>query len=294
MHQHDVTVDEPKSLWERLRRLVGAGDGKGPPVGLALSGGVVRGAAHVGVLEVLDREGIEIDLVAGTSAGAILGAGYAAGIAPERLLQEFEGLNWFSIATPTLDLDFRGLLDTRPLERLLRDRFGLTTFDALERPFQAVACDIGSGERVVLSEGDVVQAVLASSAMAGLFKPVDLDGRQLIDGGYLDNLPVDVAHEMGARTIIAVDLLADTLTGPVPKNFVEIWQRVLFMMIEANQDHVDSLVARAAPEASVVTIRPDLAGLSFSDFDDVSALYERGRRAAEAALPRILEAIGDE
>jgi len=294
VHHHDVTMDEPRSLWERLRRLVGAGEHHGPPVGLALSGGVVRGAAHVGVLEVLDREGIEIDLVAGTSAGAILGAGYAAGLAPKDLLAEFERLNWFSIATPTLDLDFRGLLDTKPLERLLRDRFGLTTFDALERPFRAVACDINSGERVVLSEGDVVQAVLASSAMAGLFRPIDLDGRQLVDGGYLDNLPLDVAHEMGAKTILAVDLLADTLSAPVPKNFVEIWQRVLFMMIEANQDRVDAQVARATPEASVVTIRPDLAGLSFSDFDDVRTLYERGRRAAEIALPRIFEAIGDE
>ena len=293
MDDHDVTIDEPKSLWERLRRLVGAGERHGPPVGLALSGGVVRGAAHVGVLEVLDREGIEIDLVAGTSAGAILGAGYAAGVSPETLLAEFERLNWFSIAAPTLDLDFRGLLDTRPLERLLRDRFGLTTFDALKRPFRAVACDIDSGERVVLSEGDVVQAVLASSAMAGLFKPIDLDGRQLIDGGYLDNLPLDVAQEMGARTIIAVDLLADTLSAPVPTNFVEIFQRVLFMMIEANQARANAQVAREAPEASVVTIRPDLAGLSFSDFDDVRALYERGRKAAEAALPRIREAIGD-
>ena len=166
-------MSEIDDLWERLRGLVGLDEEGGHPLGLALSGGAVRGAAHIGVLEVLEREGIGIDRIAGTSVGAIVGAAYAAGHRPAAILEEFRDAGWLSLGSPRFDLDFRGLLDSAPLERMLRERFGLTTFEELEIPFRCVACDIGTGERVSLSEDDVVRAVLASGAMAGLFRPVD-------------------------------------------------------------------------------------------------------------------------
>lgn len=243
----------------------------------------MRGAAHVGVLEVLDRAGVTVDRIAGTSVGALVGAAYAAGARPAEILEEFRGARWLAIGKLHLDLDFRGLLDGTPLERLLRERFGLTTFDALEIPFRAVACDIGTGERVVLEDGDVARAVLASGAMVGLFSPVEIEGRQLIDGSYLDNLPVEEVRAMGARTVLAVDLLADPVGPEGPDNVLEIWQRLQCLMIQA---------AQPVPEDVEVLIRPELQGLSYIDFDDVDAFYERGRRAAEEALPKLREALG--
>lgn len=269
---------ELEDLWNRLRRRIGIGGPNGRPLGLVLSGGAVRGAAHLGVLEVLDQNEIGIDRIAGTSIGAIVGAAYAAGIPPEEILDEFRNASWLSIGSPRLDLDFRGLLDSGPFEKLLRERFGLTTFDALEIPFRAVACDIAAGERVVLSRGDVVKAVLASGAMAGLFRPVEIEGRPLIDGGYLDNLPIGEVRAMGATTVIAVDLLSDPVGAKAPENVVEIWQRVLCLMIRA---------AQPLPEDSDILLRPDLTGFSYTDFDDVEELYRRGRRTAEEALPAI-------
>ncbi|MFW6175776.1 MAG: patatin-like phospholipase family protein [Acidobacteriota bacterium] len=271
------------SLLHRLRRRSGFGRPAGPPVGLVLSGGAVRGAAHLGVLEVLHREGVKIDRIAGTSVGALVGAAYAAGARPAEILEEFRKARWLSIGRPRLDLDFRGLLDSVPLERLLRERFGLTTFAALEIPFRAVALDIGAGERVVLEEGDVARAVLASAAMVGLFSPVEIEGGQLIDGGYVDNLPVGEVRAMGARTVIAVDLLADPVGPEGPDNVVEIWQRLLFLLIRA---------AQPIPDDVDVLIRPELRGFSYVDFDEVDELYERGRRAAEEALPKLREALG--
>ena len=235
------------------------------------------------VLEVLDREGIRVDRITGTSIGAVVGAAYAAGIPPAAILEEFRSASWLSIGSLRLDLDFRGLLDSGSFEELLRDRFGLTTFEALEIPFRGIACDIDAGERVVLSEGDVVRAVLASGAMAGLFRPVEIDGRPLIDGGYLDNLPVGEARDMGATTVIAVDLLADPVGADAPRNAIEIWQRVLCLMIRA---------AQPVPEDTEVLIRPDLAGFSYTDFDDVEEFYRRGLRAAEEALPSIRGILG--
>lgn len=138
-----------------------------PRFGLVLSGGAVRGAAHVGVLEVLEEAGLAPDLLVGTSAGAIIGAAYAAGRPTARIAGVARRLDWFSLVGPSLHLK-TALLGTRQLEALLRDDLGLTTFEALERPFCAVACDLGSGQAVTLESGDLVRAVMAGPRVLSL------------------------------------------------------------------------------------------------------------------------------
>jgi len=253
-----------------------------PKIGLALSGGAVRGAAHVGVLRVLHRNGIRPDFVAGSSAGAVVGSAYAAGVEPDQLEEIAEELDWSSWARPTLRLKM-SLFDSQPTGRFLRDRIGLTTFEELEIPFAAVCCDVSTGEVVALTSGDLVQAVRASSAIPGLFPPQERDGRLLVDGGIVDDLPVDVVREMGAEFVIAVDLLPPSKEPRRPENLFEIWQQSLHCMIINN--HPD-------PSEIDCLIVPEVGHLSFSNFERADELLDLGEAAAEAAMPALRRALG--
>ena len=255
-----------------------------PRIGIALGGGAVRGAAHIGVLRVLEREGIRPDFVAGTSIGAIVGGAYAAGRSTDDLERLFSELDWFSLVRPTFKLK-RSLLGTQKLGKLLRDRLGLTTFDALRIPFAAVTCDLHSGECVALTEGDVVPAIQASGALPGIFPPEEIDGRMLADGGIVENLPARVAREMGADLIIAVDLLPAGHGSKRPDSLFEIWHRSVYLMVRANH-----------PECGQAchTITPRIAEFSFTDFEEVRGLVRRGEEAAAesvAAIRRDVESI---
>lgn len=251
-------------------------------LGIALSGGAVRGGAHIGVLKVLIEAGLEPRYVAGSSVGAIVGGAYAAGRDMDDLERLFATLDWFSLVRPTLKLR-RSLADTRKLGRFLRAQLELTTFEALRIPFTAVACDLNSGESVALTRGDVVQAIRASTALPGLFPPEQIGGRTLVDGGIVENLPVGAARGLGAGYVVAVDLLP---MGPRTKGFnnlFEIWQRSMYLLIRGNHPR-----RRTAD----YTITPDIADFSFTDFREVSELVRRGEEAARAALPFLLEELG--
>lgn len=249
-----------------------------PTLGLVLSGGAVRGAAHLGVLAVLDEAGIRPDLVVGTSVGSAVGALYAAGQRPEALLDLLEPVSWRSLVELSLTSG-RSLFGTAGFERYLRERLERRSFEELALPFRAVACDLLSGEAVALGEGDVVEAVLASCALPGLFPPVERDGRLLVDGGVVDNLPLEVAFTMGADYCIGVDLLPPFRPdGPAPGNFFEVWERSLYLMIRGGHP---------APGERECRIQPDISGCSFTDFDEVGELYRRGAAAAREALPRL-------
>lgn len=253
-------------------------NGRERSIGIALSGGAVRGAAHVGVLRVLASAGLDPCCIAGTSVGAVVGAAWAAGHSADELERLFSTLDWGSLVRPTLKLT-RSLMDTRRLAKLYSKRLGLTTFEALKTPFAAVACDLTRGERVVFTEGDLVQAVRASSALPGLFPSEQVEGRVLVDGGVVDYLPVEAARALGARTVVAVDLLP---IGNRPRrigNLFEIWYRSVYLMIRANHPSVGE---------DCIMIRPDVADFSFTDFKEVPELIRRGEEAARVALPEIL------
>jgi len=205
---------------------------------LVLSGGGARGIAHLGAIKFLEKLGFHFDLVIGTSMGSIIGAGYACGLKPEemeRFLKEFgdaDGLiNALDISTA---LSRRGLFRRDVIERYLRKAFDHKTFDDTLIKLVIVAYDITSDELVLLDEGDIVTAILASTAIPGYFEPVVCEGRILVDGGIANrgDFPVWIARELGADTIIVVDVSPKWLMGGFLSSqmedfadFVERWRK---------------------------------------------------------------------
>lgn len=205
-----------------------------PKIGLVLGGGGAKGAAEVGALKVLEEAGIHVDYIAGTSIGAIVGSLYAAGYTADELEQLFCNQEWLSLLTdrrddlsgeplktedgityifgfPVIDTANKsfGVLSGGRVEEVVDSMLkakGINSFSDMRIPFRCVAAELKTAEEVVLSNGDVPRAVRASMAIPGLFKPVEIDGRKLIDGGMMNILPVDVVRDMGADIVIAIDL----------------------------------------------------------------------------------------
>ncbi|HID64851.1 MAG TPA: patatin, partial [Anaerolineae bacterium] len=198
-------------------------------IGLILSGGGARGAAHLGVLRVLEREGIRPDCVVGVSAGSVVGAGYCAGVSVAKMEEAALDLQWSKLGRlvrPRL-----GLFDSHRLESYVAGLVGNLQFADLSIPFAAVAADILTGQLVVLKEGSVAWAVRASCALPGIFTPVERGDQLLVDGGTINNLPVSAAREMGADYIIAVDLLPPQDGHPRPKNLFEMWSLSFYTLL---------------------------------------------------------------
>jgi len=253
-------------------------------IGLALSGGAVRGAAHVGVLQVLQREGIEPAVVAGTSVGSLVGAAYAAGLPAEELGQVFRTVRWPKLARLSWKNRF-SLFDTRPMEDVIHSVLGVGEFDQLKKPFAAVACDVVSGEKVVLRSGALAPALRASSAVPGVFPPVEMEGRLLVDGCVADNLPVDVARELGADFVIAVDIVPPPQGARRPRNILELMMITGYLWSRANH-----------PPAGAIEclIQPEVGAYLGWDFNEVELLEACGRTAAEKALPGLVAALSGE
>ncbi|MBN1137533.1 MAG: patatin-like phospholipase family protein [Anaerolineae bacterium] len=244
-------------------------------VGLALSGGGARGAGHVGVLEVLDREKVPIDCIAGTSAGSLVGAAYAAGIRGERLVELTRQTRWRHMARFTWPHD--GLVSFAPLERYLTRTMGDLTFADLEIPFAAVATDMATGEQVTLRQGRVAPAVRASCSVPGVVAPLELNGRLLADGGVVNNLPISVVRDMGAEVVIAVSLFK--ARGRRPRGFPNILATAVeYMLVRAGDD----------PSSADVCISLPMAGLSsILKPSGAKGSMALGRQMAEEAMPRI-------
>lgn len=277
---------------------------KGPPrLGLALSGGGVRGLAHIGVLKVLTEAEIPVCAVAGTSAGGLIGALYAAGISPQRMEEEALRMASPRCLLPFINraLPFRGLLSAQKVAEYLESFLGDLTFDQLPIPLAVVAVDLVTGQKVVLNEGRVVDAVRATIALPGLLSPVERNGQILVDGGLLDNLPADVVRQMGAERVVAVDISTDdtsvsSLTEElkrrpfVPDSLADmadiLWRSLAVMMREANrrnleEAHPDLLVRPAIPAGVTV-----LTGLTRA-----AEIIAAGEKAARAMLPYLKDLV---
>ncbi len=177
-------------------------------IGIALGGGAARGIAHIGVLEILEKEGIPIDVVAGTSAGAVVGALYCYGMSHLQLKEVINGFDWKKRRNMVdISLPKTGFIAGDKLMQKVQDLMGGDiTFDQLEKPFACVACDLVSGEEVVMNTGSVTEAVRASIAIPIVFQAVKRNGHYLIDGGMVNQIPVNVARAMGADYVIAVNV----------------------------------------------------------------------------------------
>ncbi len=268
-------------------------------VGLALSGGGARGLAHIGVLKVLEREGIPIDCLAGTSMGGLIAAAYAAGLSPDFLEQEAMHMGsirqLLTLAEPPLPR--RGLFEGQKVSEYLRNHLGERTFDDLRIPLALIAVDLDGGQEVVLREGRVVDAVRATIALPGVLVPVEREGRTLVDGGVLNNLPADVVRRMGADLVVAVDVASGGSTPPlvvealrrrryIPSGLVgtlDVLSRTLVVMMEEIQRH---RLAQARPD---VVIRPPIPpGVTvLTGFSRAAEIIAAGEQAAREALPRV-------
>jgi NTE family protein len=246
-------------------------------LGLALGGGAVRGAAHVGVVAVLEREGIRPDVVAGVSAGAIVGAGVAAGVPAAEMLEAFRKANWLQIAVPAW-LSRLSMLDSSPLGALIERVTSVRDFEGLQLPFAAIACDLLTGRRVVITSGSLREAIVASSAIPGLFEPVRRGGQMLVDGQLLENVPVQAALDLGADYVLGVDVM------PPPSNSAEPTE--LRDVILMSWDIVQRQRLRGSVRPDL-TVTPRVGSIGLSDFSRVADAYEAGVAAMEAALPRL-------
>jgi len=287
-----------------------------PRIGLVLSGGGARGLAHIGVLKVLEQLRIPVDVIAGTSMGAIVGGLYASGMRADELEREMLKVRWGEIfasrverrqlsqrrkeedfeVSPLVELGWRdgelrspsSAVSSRGLESLLR-RYTLPVrdvdqFDRLPIPFRAVATDMESGATVVLDHGDLALALRSSMSVPGVFSPTEVNGRVLGDGGLVNNLPVDVARALGADRVIVVNIgtpLAgrETLGSPIG-----LTSQMINILTEQN---VQRSLASLGPQD--VLISPALAGLSSDDFDQTATFIALGEAGSRGRSDRLAD-----
>lgn len=283
-------------------------------IGLVLGGGGARGAAHVGVLKVLEEEGIAVDFIVGTSMGAIVGALYASGYRAadiERILQE---IDWSTalrdqsereLMSPQRKADAalipsslevgvgpgglrtpQGLIQGQNLglllRRLLQHAADIDDFDRLPIPFRAVAADVVSGETVILDSGDLVDAVRASMSVPGVFQPIRIDDQLLVDGGVVDNVPIGVARAMGAGRLIAVDVGAGLAAEENLASPASVTMQVISILI--NRQTRRTLESLGDHD---ILIRPHLGDIGSADFPRAAEAVPLGEAAARAALEEL-------
>lgn len=251
-------------------------------LGLALAGGVARGRAHLGVLQVLEEAGIEVDLVSGVSAGAIVGALYAAGLSLERLFELSKCFSWSNLVRPIVlnpfrrGLDRLGLVDFYNLEMAIIQALGDITFAELRRPFVVGVTDLVTGEAINISTGRVAAAVRASSSVPGIVAPCRWRNQLICDGFASNNLRIQVLRDLGADVVLGVNIMP--LARHRPPNFFWAGSTALTNLIVHAGDRLDSADAM---------IEPDVAEMDFLIPDDIE-LVQRGRAAAAAVLPQLL------
>lgn len=251
---------------------------KPPRIGLALGGGAARGFAHVGVIQVLEREGLRPDYVVGTSAGSLVAVLYASGMKPAELERAALSMEEAAIADWTLPLLSRGMLRGQALARYVSQQVGGKQLQELPLPVGVVATDLQSGEGIVFRRGDAGTAVRASSAVPGVFQPVAISGREYVDGGLVAPVPVRQARQMGAELVIAVDISSAPEGNPTGDTLQLLLQTFAIMGQSINRHELAT---------ADLVVRPALVGVGSAAFAERQRAMAAGRAAMEAALPRL-------
>ncbi|UJW83681.1 patatin-like phospholipase family protein [Hydrogenophaga sp. SL48] len=251
---------------------------RAPRLGLALGGGAARGFAHVGVIQVLEANGIHPDVVTGTSAGSLVAALYASGKDATELERAALSMDEATLTDWILPLVSRGLLRGEALARYVRQAVGGKLIEQMKLPLGILATDLGTGQGVLFRRGDAAQAVRASSAVPGVFNPVAIAGREYVDGGLVAPVPVRQAREMGAEVVLAVDISADP--QDLPSNG-------LLSLLPKTTAIMGQSINRLELAGANVVVRPALAGVGSADFTSRQRSIDAGRAAMQAALPRL-------
>jgi NTE family protein len=255
-------------------------------IGLALSGGGARGFAHVGVLKVLVDSGVRFDMVAGTSAGSIIGGALAAGMSVDELLLMARNVGWTDLGRPSLSP--LGFFSNEPMGRYLASYLPATRFEDLKFPFAAIACDLDTGGEVVCKDsGDMIESIRASCAVPGVFVPITADdGRTLVDGGAVKPLPCDTLREMGADIVIAVDVLAcGSNFRSKPRTGLGVAFQSALTLIRA--------AARLQHFHADIVISPEISHLRPDEIGKRDEFIELGERAARERLDEILSILNN-
>ncbi|MEI8032002.1 MAG: patatin-like phospholipase family protein [Chlorobiaceae bacterium] len=241
--------------------------------GLALGGGAVLGAAHVGVLRALHELKIPVGMVSGTSIGAFVAALHAFGKSWKEIREVAFELDWLNLSG--LSLSQYGLLTNKKFGGIVTDLLGKRDIRDAQIPLFIVATDIGKGQKVVFSEGDVALAVMASSCIPGIFRPVVHHGAMFVDGVLMENVPVSPLLEGGARPVICVDLLASN-TYRKPDN-------IIALLLNAFYCTITNTTAMQTADADLL-IAPDLSGFSLVGFGQLGDLMEAGYQSSLPVL----------
>jgi NTE family protein len=281
-----------------------------PRIGLALGGGSARGIAHIGVLRWFEEHHIPIDVIAGTSMGGLIAGAYASGMSPDEISELMKKADWdlmFLSDSPykyktirrkqdkrlfpsQLEFGLKGGLSlpgglnpgqqvSLMLDQIALPYYNLKSFDDLPTPYRCVATDLRKGEAIVLGRPPLARAMRATMAIPGVFTPVNWDDWLLVDGGALNNIPVDVVKQMGADIVIAVNVGADAESEKVTASLFALLGRTIDTMMSVG-------VRKSLDEASLV-IDPDLKGLNSGSWRDTDELAARGFAAAESAAGKL-------
>ena len=251
-----------------------------PPVklriGLALGGGAAKGFAHIGVIKMLEANGLKPDVVSGTSAGSVVGALYASGLDPYALQQRAVALDEASIRD--VSLFSGGIIKGQALQDYVNRTIGNRPFERMRVPFAAVSTKLATGERTIFIRGNVGQAVRASCSIPGVFEPAKIGDALYVDGGVVSPVPVDAARELGADFVIAVDI-STRITGKTPDNLLGVVNQTITIM---GQKLGEQELTRAD-----VVIRPRVNDIGPADFEQRARAIVEGEKAAVAMLPQI-------
>lgn len=242
-------------------------------IGLAFGGGGVLGAVHIGVLHALEEQDIHPACLAGSSIGALISALYAFDMSWQDIHTQTKKLDWLDVAE--VKLSRLGLLSNAGLKTFVDNTIGDVSFEQANIPLGITATDLTNGERIVLTQGNVASAIMASTCIPGVFEPVEIDGQLLVDGGIVENVPISLLTEMGADFTIGVDLSLDH-SAKKPNNIVEVMMHALkFSMIAA---------AKLQREDVNLCIAPDLSRFNMFDNKQFDDLVEVGYQAAKQQL----------
>lgn len=259
-------------------------------VGLALGGGAARGLAHIGVLEVLEKEGIPVDMIAGTSAGAAVGALYAQGKPAGQIKELALNTGWRRLVSLIdLALPKSGFIEGTRIKNLLKSIIGDISFSDLKIPLACVATDIMSGEEVVISDGSVLEGVRASISIPVIFTAVKWQDRYLVDGGLVNPVPVSTVRKMGADFVIAVNVIPPMGVRLQPAKEAKepgIFQSMLHSLYIATYSLVRSNLAGAD-----IVIEPRLSHIGYGDFHRISDSIAQGEIAAQELIEQIKQQL---
>jgi NTE family protein len=245
-------------------------------LGLALSGGATRGFAHIGVLQALEDNNIRPDYLSGTSIGSFTAALFAFGVPLKEIRGIAEKMTPLNITK--LKLTRLSLFSNEELGRLIQSKIGNVRIEDSPIPLAILAVDIGNGEKVIMRRGEVAPAVMASNAVPGLYRPIYIDGRMMVDGGIAEDVPISPLRAMGAEVVVAVNLSAERRYSP-PKDIIDI----IFNAIDIAIDENTKLQARQAD----VLIKPKLSHFPRLEVSNIDEIIAEGYRAAKVNIEKI-------